>query len=140
MGAPCDDSEKQSMIFLSRQGHRWLAPWVLSAIAFIMLGTLSSFTAVSSPKVEQNTLTYADPFNWDHIESIAQPRAFWWWLGSPVSKPEIDRQLQSLKSAVNPGRCEDCIPSKAPFSKAAKARWARIKAAKTFLPTPHYAH
>ena len=99
MGAPCDHYEEKSMSAFSRQSRRCSTLCGLSAIAFILLGTSSSLAAISSPKDERKVVASADPFGLDHIESIARPRAFWWWLGNAVSKPEIDRQLQSLKSA-----------------------------------------
>ena len=99
MGAPFDDYEEKSMSALSRQSRRCLALCGLSTIAFILLGTASNLAATSSLKDEPKAFASADPFGWDHIESLARPRAFWWWLGNAVSKPEIDRQLHSLKSA-----------------------------------------
>lgn len=65
----------------------------------VLLSFCSGGLALASPRAEQQKVADRDPFGWEHIESIARPRAFWWWLGSSVSKPEIDRQLQSLKEA-----------------------------------------
>ena len=71
----------------------------LSWIELILLLSILCAVAAGSPRTEQSPVAISDPLGWDHIESTARPRAFWWWLGSSVSKPEIDRQLQSLKNA-----------------------------------------
>ena len=71
----------------------------LSLLDLILFLPILCSVAAASPRTEQSPVAISDPLGWDHIESTARPRAFWWWLGSSVSKPEIDRQLQSLKNA-----------------------------------------
>ena len=87
------------MSSLLRLDQARLAQLGLSVIALVLLLNCSSVLAVDGFRAEQKPAAHSDPFGWDHIESIARPRALWWWLGSSVSKPEIDRQLQSLKNA-----------------------------------------
>jgi hypothetical protein len=79
--------------FPTRQGHA-----ILPAIAVALL-LLFPTLARCAPQTDTGSVANSDPFGWNNIEPAARPRAFWWWLGSSVSKPEIDRQLQSLKNA-----------------------------------------